>query len=182
MFSKSCLVKCEVRSLQYRYQQERGNPKECLDLIDFGFELVSLTPDSLRDIATELHGTKGTISLEINDPETALYHRQENTAAREETFANDRILTNKLAAAYASHGIALMCNGLFTKAAEMYERSLDIRQQLPGFKKENLFNILRGQGLITWHNGEYQKAVNIFEEILHDRADVYGPNDTHSSR
>ena len=143
---------------------------------------MSYAPDILRDIAAELHGTKGTISLEINEPEVALYHRQENTAARVEAFSNDHVLTNKLAAAYASHGAALMNNGLFTKAAEMYHISLDIRQKLPGFKQENLFTILRGQGLIAWHNGEYEKAVSIFNEILKDRAKVYGPDDTNSSR
>ena len=143
---------------------------------------MSYAPDSLRDIAAELHGTKGTISLEINEPEIALYHRQENTAAREEAFNKNNILTNKLAAAYASHGAALTNNGLYTKAAEMYNISLDIRRKLPGFKQENLFTILRGQGLIAWHNGEYEKAVSIFEGILRDRAEVYGPDDTNSSR
>lgn len=151
-------------------------------MIDAGFKLVSYAPDSLRDIAAELHGTKGTVSLEINEPEIALYHRQENTAAREEAFRKNNVLTNKLAAAYASHGAALMDNGLFTKAAEMYDISLDIRQKLPGFKQENLFTVLRGRGLIAWHNGEYEKAVGILDAILKDRAELYGPDDTNSFR
>ncbi len=127
----------------------------------------------------ELRDISGSINLEINEFQTALAHQKEHVRLRESEFARTQIPTKKLAIAYDSLGCALMANGLFDQAAEAYKKSVEIRTELPDFKKVDLFNALTGHGLISWRRGhDCTKAVEYFQEVLHDREEEYGKNDT----
>lgn len=118
----------------------------------------------------------------MNETETALYHREENVAFREATVAKDGKLNNKLAAGYSEYGRALMACGIFTKAAEMFEKSISIRERLPGFKRLQLFNPLRGLALVRWHEGDYEEASELLLGALRDRELAFGRDDKESSR
>jgi tetratricopeptide (TPR) repeat protein len=101
---------------------------------------------------------------------------------REEAFHETKTPTFKLAAAYSEYGRALMVNGVFTKAMDMFEKSSEIRKKLPDFTRLQLFSPLCGQGRILWHRGEYQKAAELFLEALRDRELTFGRDDTKSYR
>ncbi|KAK0727161.1 P-loop containing nucleoside triphosphate hydrolase protein [Lasiosphaeria miniovina] len=164
------------------YHLERSNPRECLDFIKTGFKLTEVSLEDLSFIRAELHGTRSSIGLEMNETETALYHQEENVAFREATLAKDGKLNNKLAAGYSEYRRALMACGIFTKAAEMFEKSISIREQLPGFKRLQLFNPLRGLALVRWHEGAYEEASELLLSALRDRELAFGRDDKESSR
>ncbi|KAK1749795.1 hypothetical protein QBC47DRAFT_395340 [Echria macrotheca] len=164
------------------YHLERSNPRECLGFIETGFKLTDVSPEDLSFIRAEFHGTRSSIGLEMNEKETALYHREQNVAFREATFAKDGKLNNKLAAGYSEYGRALMTCGLFGRAAEMFEKSISIREQLPGFTRLQLFNPLRGLALVRWHEGSYEEASELLLGALRDRELAFGRDDKESCR
>ncbi|KAM7203562.1 hypothetical protein V8F33_002182 [Rhypophila sp. PSN 637] len=66
-----------------------------------GFLLIDVLLLDLKFIRAELHGTRSSARLEMNETETTLYHREMNVKFREATFAKYGKLTNKLAAGYS---------------------------------------------------------------------------------
>jgi tetratricopeptide (TPR) repeat protein len=164
------------------YLQDRSRPKECIEFSNAVFSLLDHSTEDLRVIRAEIHGTRASLAINMNDPEAALYHREENVTLREEAVAEAQVLSSKLAAAYSGYGQALMVNELMTKAVSMFEKSMEIRKKLPDFTREQLWSPLCGLGRIHWHRGEYGKAAELFLEALRDREVKYGRDDTKSYR
>ena len=164
------------------YHMERSNPKECLASINAGFHLTEVASEDLTSIRAELHGTRSSIGLEMNETDVALYHREENVAFREKAYAQDGKLTSKLAAGYSEYGRALMTCGLYSKAAEMFEKSIEIRKKLPGFKRIQLFNPLRGLALVRWKAGKFDEASDLLLGALRDREIAFGRDDKKDER
>jgi hypothetical protein len=136
----------------------------------------------LQDILAELHGTRATIASQCNDAEVALYHMEQNKALREEEFAKTGVATNKLAAAYSETGKALVMVGLYTKGSELLQKSIEIRQDLEGFTRHALYNCLMWLGMISWQEGDCDKAIELLLGVLRDRELSFGRDDTKSYR
>jgi len=107
---------------------------------------------------------------------------EQNKALREEEFAKTGLATNKLAAAYSETGKALVMVGLYTKGSELLQKSIEIRQELPGFTRHALYNCLMWLGMVSWEQGDSDKAMELLLGVLRDRELSFGRDDTKSYR
>jgi tetratricopeptide (TPR) repeat protein len=140
----------------------------------------SATP--MRDVLAEIHGTRGIVAMEINQPEEALQHIEAHMVLRLQAFEETGGLTAKLAAGYSELARALMINGLFGQAEEMLAKSEEIRRKLDGFTRLQLFSTLRGQALIEWQRGNYEEAIELLSQALRDRELAFGRDDREGGR
>ena len=138
--------------------------------------------EDLREVLADIHNTRGTLALDTNDYDIALYQLTELVALREKSFTESGVLTGKLAMAYSELGKALLMNGQYAKADELFARSMEIRRQLKNFSRLQLFNPLRGRALVQWQAGHYELAASLYLEALRDREDAFGPDDKEGAR
>jgi tetratricopeptide (TPR) repeat protein len=168
--------------VNYRYHHERSNPTECLEFIDGTLLVCRSSSKDMEDVLAEIHGTRGILAMEINQPEEALQHLEAHMVLRKKTFNGTGILTAKLAAGYSELAKALMMNGLFKHAEEMLAKSAEIRQKLEGFTRLQLFNTLRGQAWIESQRGDHEKAIGLVSQALRDREMAFGRDDREGGR
>ena len=138
--------------------------------------------DDLREVLADIHNTRGTLALDTNAPDVALYQLTELVALREKFYTESGVLTGKLAMAYSELGKALLMNGQYARADELFLRSMKIRRQLKNFSRLQFFNPLRGRALVHWQAGRYEAAASLYTEALRDREEAFGPDDREGPR
>lgn len=93
---------------------------------------------------------------------------------QEEIYAATNTETTKYAAAFT--GMANLMKEIATdEVFKLFETFDQIRHRLKGYKKLNLFNLLRSKGYWYWVLGRY-------EEVLKDREDEFGKDDKKGMR
>jgi tetratricopeptide (TPR) repeat protein len=165
-----------------RYHQERSNPTECLASVEATMAAHEDSQKSFPSLTAEINGTAGIICLEINNPDDTLRYLQDYLVIREQIFAQTNEISAKLAAGYSETAQAMMANGLFSKAKEMLEKSIDLRRQMPKFTELQLFSPLLHLALCYWHERNYDKADNLLLKALRDRGAKFGKDDTEGRR
>ncbi len=136
----------------------------------------------MRDLLAAIHGTRGVVSMEINQPEAALEHIQIHMDLRLESFHETNRVDSKLAAGYTELGRALSLNGLFAKAKEAFIKSIELRRQMPKFTRLQLFTPLKGLSLVAWHEGNNEQAAQLLLEALQDRELAFRLDDREGNR
>ncbi|KAI0110457.1 P-loop containing nucleoside triphosphate hydrolase protein [Nemania sp. FL0031] len=91
-------------------------------------------------------------------------------------------LTSELAIANNNMAMAHAYCGEFTKALPYLARSEEIRKQLPGFKRFNLYSPLVHLGVVYNCIGETEKATTVLTQALDDRQCEIGRDDRVSLR
>ena len=91
-------------------------------------------------------------------------------------------LTGELAISNNDMAMAHAYCGEFTKALPYLARSQEIRRQLPGFRRFNLYSPLVHPGLVYNCMGETEKAAAILTRALDDRQREIGRDDRVSLR
>ena len=87
-----------------------------------------------------------------------------------------------LALAFHYVGTALCMNSRFQEAMPHLLKSKEIRESLPRFKPEWLFNSFYHLGLASHYIGDNEHAVTVLNRALRDRIDALGENDSESMR
>jgi tetratricopeptide (TPR) repeat protein len=150
--------------------------------VDATHEFHQYASEPMSDLLAEIYGTRGIVSMEINQPESALEHIQIHMDHRLKSFHETNQVNSKLAAGYTELGRALTLNGLFTKAKEAFTKSIELRRQMPNFTRIRLFTPLKGLSLVAWHRGDNEQAAQLLLEALRDRELAFGQNDREGNR
>ncbi len=90
--------------------------------------------------------------------------------------------SQQLTAATIHMGNAHNFHALYKEAIPFVEESANIRQALPGFKKDWLFRPLYQLVHAYFHLGQAEKAVEFLKSAIADRIDAVGEKDRYSMR
>ena len=165
------------------YQRERGMMTSCLSFMEATFSTFRQSGEAMPDLLSAMHNAGGAIALQINQPAKMLEHYKEYFRVQRDIYAANSRPTTKYAAAYSELGMAYVTNKQYDEEViQLFDTSASIRQDLPGFKKVDLFNTLRGKGYCYWLRGELEEALRYLLEALNDREQAFGPDDTNGMR
>ncbi|KAF2010917.1 hypothetical protein BU24DRAFT_427108 [Aaosphaeria arxii CBS 175.79] len=161
----------------------RGLYPRALPLLDT-FDVVKIhVAEDMVDLVSSRHSTAGAIAMAINDHKTGLRHYHEFKSTQDIMFKETGALNSKYAAAHSELGMAYIYNEEATEAVkQLFDDSIQIRKQLPGYEEINLFNCLRGKAY--WHHlkEEFDEASSLLKEAVKHRSDKYGVDDKRSGR
>ena len=90
--------------------------------------------------------------------------------------------TSMLAVAYNDLAVAYSMNALYVDAIPLLIKSKQIRESLPGFRKDWLFSPHYHLALTFYYQGKDQDAVELLESTIKDREELLLPNDRVSVR
>jgi tetratricopeptide (TPR) repeat protein len=137
----------------------------------------------MPDILSAIHNARGAVAIQINQPTDALDHYKKFNELQIKIHSQSGDFTSKLASSYSELGIAYLMNEVFNQeTVELFDKSAAIRKMVSGYKKMNLYNVLRGKGLFYWHSGNYEQALEYLLEALHDREESFGKDDQNGPR
>ena len=112
-----------------------------------------------------------------------VFHYAQKRFDIEEMLETKRGKADSLTAvAYNDLGMAYTLNGVHEKAIPYIQKSKEIRESLPGFRKEWLFSPFLAFGKTYWRLGRHEDAAAILLEALQDREKAFGPDDRQSIR
>ncbi|RDW58870.1 hypothetical protein BP6252_13346 [Coleophoma cylindrospora] len=170
------------------FENERSNIQEGLNLAHATIWVFDYTDKSSLgdlesiDLRATAYGTMGVLAQLADKPEDALYYDELNLKLRQESYAITKEVDATLAAGYGHLAEALALNGLFGKAKEMFEKSIEVRRQMPNFTPLQLFTPLLGLGQIACYEGNYTQAGKYLHDALRDRVSQFGENDSQGGR
>lgn len=90
--------------------------------------------------------------------------------------------TSELALAFHHLGVASCLRTKYAEAIPLLETSKDIRENLPNFLRERLFNSLYHLEMVRHCFGEHDKAEKFLETAIADRIEAIGKNDSVSMK
>ena len=166
----------------YRYQFERTNPSEANPVLDLAYTICKESDEDCTEQLALILGSKTWISILTKDFEVCHLYAQDRLECEKTLFASRKIVTANLAAAYNDLGAAYSMNRLPSKAFPLLFKSKELRESMPGFKKEHNFSPLHDLSLAYMLQGEYEKAAACLIEALEDREKALGKNDRQSVR
>ncbi|MDI1493613.1 MAG: hypothetical protein OHK93_005909 [Ramalina farinacea] len=175
-----------------RWQCERREAAEALplaelastmcDLLAPNEEMVQKTRTPLQRRQTKIWACRIVIAQSTGDSKNAFHYSQLRYKSAEDEFEATGVLTGFLTSTCNTLGISYAMNRLHENALDYLTRSVNLRKQMPDFKKDWLYSPYYHMG-ITYHRmGDYEKAAGIIQEAIDDRVAALGPNDRISSR
>lgn len=151
-------------------------------LVRMGSEVVKLVPGDTDDLSVALWDTGSCVAASVGDTDTALAYIEDRIRVLETMMQKTGEPSARLCSAYSEKATTLLDRNELNEVMSLLDRSIAIRIRLPDFKREMLFNAVRGKGMYHMVKGEASKAEPFFQEILKDREDKYGVDDTKNNR
>ena len=151
-------------------------------LVQVGSEVVKLVPGDMDDLSVALWDTGSCVAASVGDTDTALAYIEDRIRVLEPMMQKTGEPLARLCSAYSEKATTLLERNELDEVMSLLDTSIAIRVRLPNFEKEMLFNAVRGKGMYHMVKGEASKAEKFFQEILKDREDKYGIDDTKNNR
>jgi len=122
-------------------------------------------------------------ALTTGDAKTAFkYCRLRFQSAENECLAAGGTANSFLTATHNTLGQAYAMNGVYDKAIDLFEKSVELRKKMPRFSKDGLYSPYYHMGITYWCMGEHETAAQFLVEAIADREEKFGPNDHSSHR
>ncbi|KAL8946870.1 MAG: hypothetical protein Q9222_006790 [Ikaeria aurantiellina] len=171
-----------------RFQVEKANPVASSQLLDNGYTVYESAQheeqNSMLDVLSALHNTRGACCGRINKPKEASEAMQKYLEVQEQIHASSGGKpSGKLAAAYSELALTQIECGQDKDVLRLLGKSTAMRQQLETFTPIDLYNPLRYEGLYHMHiRHDWAKAKKCFFTALLDRKAKYGFDDARGPR
>ncbi len=164
------------------YLYESGNPQDCAKFIETAFAVAEECSTDTRNLRSALHNLRGSLAATSNDRKTAVIENEKFLEIEEELYNETGKLTSRLASGYSEVGRVNIMRGMFEGVGDLFERSIEIRRELPSYSKLQLYNPVRGLAMMYYYYHDNEMAEEKLLELLHDRERDFGINDREGGR
>ena len=165
-----------------RYQFERENPRVGLPLLRLALEIFGDVREGHRRILSNIYSGLVWNSVLSKDLHMVFHYAQKRFDTEEEVLTERGSPDSITAVAYNDLGMAYLLNDVAEEAIHYLQRSKEIRENLPGFKKDWLFSPFLSLGKTYWRLGRLDEAAEVLLEALNDRIAAFGSDDRQSIR
>ena len=165
-----------------RYHYERSNLNETWPLLDLTEEIYKAQEVDRHEKLSIIYSLRTAIERWRNNGEAALLHAEAALRAQIKFRAQSGVDTMELSYAYYNLGLAYKLCRLPSKAIIYMDKTMEIRQNLPGYKPLDLYGPLHQCGLALLQQGDVRGCEHGALEAKRVWEEVKGTNDLASFR
>ena len=167
-----------------RYYSEICKPEEATELLNLAQGICWSANDSQDISEYQLRIFRGRIHVAYVSHDRDEYDdfAQKSFTAERRRHEKTQQRSQRLAAATLHMGIARIFFARYEEALALIEISANIRESLPGFKRDWLYSTQIQAAHAYLHLGQIQKAEDTLRTALKDRVAALGEDDSYSIR